>query len=235
MVLPNEPRSRTSSWAHILNWQFPYRDGRRLADEKERGARRCQINTGGEISTSCTPGARQAEAEGSPKKAPKRLPKGRLSKKEGPEANPKQTRMSFSLSGLPPLPKSLSGLLNIAGSHFTYIHSIHFRTSVPGFWFQSEQIILFVIVAILMKDSLFIVICVQAILPFNLRAHSLPLVPPFHAQRPPSHPLPSTQMSLPTPPPWLQEPGPETVSVLHMTLKTSGMDAELRQCRATEI
>ena len=86
-----------------------------------------------------------------------------------------------------------------------------------------------------MKVSLFIVICVQAILPFNLRAHSPPLVHPFLAQRPPSHPPPSTQMSLPTPPPWLQELDPGTASALHMTLRISGMDVELLQCRVTEI
>ena len=58
--------------------------------------------------------------------------------------------MSFSLSGLPPLPKSLSGLLNIAGFHSTYLQSISFGTCVLIFWFQSELIIkdLFVIVAI---------------------------------------------------------------------------------------
>ena len=120
VVLPNRQRSRKPSWARILNGQFPYRHRRRLACEKERGVRRCQINTGGEISTSCTPVAGQAKERG----LHRRLPKGSQAYKRGPGAIPSKARMSFSLSGLPPLPKSLSGLLNIAGSKCTPLQSI---------------------------------------------------------------------------------------------------------------
>ena len=69
----------------------------------------------------------------------------------------------------------------------------------------------------------------------NQRAHSPPLVLPSLVLHLRSPHLPSTQMSPPPAHPWPPELDPGTASARHMTLRTSGMDAELRRCRATEI
>ena len=93
--------------------------------------------------------------------------------------------MSFSLSGLPPLPKSLSGLLNIAGFQSTYLQSIFFGTCVLIFCFQSELNIqdLFVIVAIFNE---------RLALHCNLCPGDSPLQQPESAQSSPRPPLPRT-------------------------------------------
>ena len=217
VVLPNRPRSSIPSGARILNGQFPYRHRRRLACEKERGARRCQINTGGEISTSCTPVAGQAKE----RELHRRLPKGSLAKKRGAWSNPPTRKDEL----LPFRPSTLAKESQWASKYSRFqLHTItvHFVWDL-GTW---------VLVALhfSMKNFVF-----QAILPYNQRAHSPPHVLPSLALHPPSPPPPSTQMSPPPAPPWRPGLAPGTASAPRMTLRSSGMDVELRLCRVTEI